>query len=122
MQTSSYFADKVKQNFNKFFDKTVINRIGISSNFIRRKAQKITAVDFILGFIESCSTGYYSYSQWAASISQLSGKTVSKQGLYERVNSSATADFAKSLLAHAVSRKIEGVTDGYLFKTFKRVI
>ena len=113
MQTSSYFSDKVKQNFHKFFDKTVINRTGCSSNFIRRKAQKITAADFILGFIDSCSTGCYTYSQWAASISYLSGKVVSKQGLYERGNNTATADFAKNILAQAKSVEIDGVTNGF---------
>lgn len=122
MQTSSYFSDKVKQNFHKIFDKTVINRIGSSSNFVRRKAQKITATDFILGFIESCSTGCYTYSQWAASISHLSGKVVSKQGLYERVSNTATVDFAKNILAQAISGKIGGVTNGFLFNTFKRVL
>ena len=41
---------------------------------------------------------------------------------YERVNNTATADFAKNILAQAISGEIDGVTNGFLLKTFKRVL
>ena len=54
MKTSNYFDSKIKINFDKFFDKIVINRIGRSSGFIVRKPQKITATGFLFVFISSC--------------------------------------------------------------------
>jgi len=47
MKTSNHFNNKVMQNFEKFFDKALINCIGKSSGFASRKAQKITAYHFV---------------------------------------------------------------------------
>ena len=61
MKTSSYFKGKVKENFEKFFDKSLINRLGKVSGFIKRKTNKITAFAFVAGFIESCFKGRNTY-------------------------------------------------------------
>jgi hypothetical protein len=123
MQTSNYFNSKVKENFDKFFDKTVINHIGRISDFIRRKPQKITAFNFIIGFIEGYGKRCYTYSQWAAAIGGISGKPVSKQALFERINNASAVNFAKALCMHAIGKKITQITrSGLLFTTFKRVL
>ncbi len=40
MRTSSYSGSKVRQNFNKFFDKAHITRIGKSSGLFNLKPKK----------------------------------------------------------------------------------
>ena len=96
--------------------------MGVKSGFVLRRPQKINPFSFVFGFFESCSKGSFSYNQWAIEIGNWSGKSVSKQALYERVNSSAAVDFAKALFTQAMGKKIAAVTDGSLFKTFKRVL
>lgn len=118
MRTSSYSGSKIRQNFNKFFDKAHINRIGKSSGFIQRKPKKITAFSFVIGFIESCCKGCYTYSQWA-----VSSGDASKQALFERINKEAAVDFVKRLFIHAMSKRLSAaVTDSALFSRFKRVL
>jgi len=122
MQTSSYSTDKVNQNFDRFFDKTIINYVGRSSGFICRKPQKITAFGFVVGFIECCCKGCYTYSQWATSAGQVLAKTVSKQALFERINNKASVDFAKRLFIHAMNKRLSAIADSLLFSRFKRVL
>lgn len=122
MKTSSYFESKVKKSFDKFFDKTVINRIGRSSCFIRRKPQKINAMGFVVSFIESCCNGGYTYSEWVGKLSQWLGYPVSKQALFERINQASTVDFAKRLFMDAMSKKIGFVRESALYKSFPRVL
>lgn len=43
MKTSSYSASKVKQNFDKFFDKSYIKKAAEKTGFIKRKPKKIGA-------------------------------------------------------------------------------
>lgn len=118
MRTSSYSGSKVRQNFNKFFDKAHITRIGKSSGFIQRKPKKITAFSFVIGFIESCCKGCYTYSQWAASAGD-----ASKQALFERINKEAAVDFVKRLFIQAMSKRLSAaVTDSVLFSRFKRIL
>ena len=50
MKTSSYFNGKVKENFEKFFEKSVINRLGKVSGFMVRKTNKITDICFCCRF------------------------------------------------------------------------
>lgn len=122
MKTSSYFNSKVKRNFDKFFDKSFINRMARKKSFTVRKAQKITAAGFVFGFIASCCKGLYSYSQWAAEIGSISGEPVSKQALYKRVNHAETVAFAKELFMHALGQKIAAARKGALFSAFNRVL
>jgi hypothetical protein len=92
-----------------------------SSGFSERKTQKITAFAFVTGFIESCSKGYNTYSSWAAGISNVSGKTVSKQAVFDRMNKAAVS-FAEKLFSTTINAKLKTVKDGSLCKAFKRVL
>jgi len=116
------FHEQGKKNFEKFFDKSVINSIGRSSGFINRKPQKITAFGFIIGFIDSCSRGCYTYSQWAASAGEILAKTVSKQALFERINNKAAVEIAKRLFVYALNKRLSALREGLLFSSFKRVL
>ena len=51
MKTSSYFSPKVKKQLDKFFDKASMTRLGKACGFILRKVQKITAYNFVEGFL-----------------------------------------------------------------------
>jgi hypothetical protein len=121
MKTSSYSASKVKKNFEKFFDKSVINRLAKISGFIKRRPKKITPFAFIAGFIDGCFKGAITYSSWASNIGILTGEAVSKQALFERMNEDTVA-FAKEVFTRSISEKIKAVKDCRLFKLFKAVI
>ncbi len=93
------FQCKGKKNFDKFFDKSGIKTIGRSSGFVKRKPKKITPYDLVLGFILMCSKGKNTFAEWALQIGFISGTTVSKQGVWSRINGCA-AQFAEALLKH----------------------
>ena len=99
------FQHQGKKNFTKFFDKSVIDRKGRSSGFIQRKAQKITAYYFVIGFILSCLKKQNTYKQWATQIELLSGKSVSRQAVFDRIGKSAV-EFCRQLLEHAIKRSV----------------
>ena len=115
------FQQQGKKNFDKFFDKSVITRIGKRSGFVQRKPKKISAYHFVVGFIISCCIGNYTFSEWAFQIGLLSGKRVSKQGVFDRLHASTTV-FAKQLLEEALLQ--QGVKDftSSLFKAFGKVL
>ena len=121
-ENKQLFRQQVKKKLETFFDKNLVTRMGHRSGFVQRKPQKISAIGFVIGFFESCTKGSFTYQQWAAEIGNWSGKLVSKQALYDRVNSPASVDFAKALFTQAMGKKITAVTDGSLFSTFKRVL
>ena len=114
------FQQQGKKNFEKFFDKSVINRIGKRSGFVQRKSKKITAYHFVVGFLMSCCNGNSTFSEWALQISLLSGKRVSKQGVFDRLHGSATA-FARQLLEQALLQQSGKGFKASLFKGFGKV-
>jgi hypothetical protein len=61
MQISSYTGSKIKQGFNKFFDKGYIDHIGQSCGLFS-VSKKNYSLCFVIGFIESCCKGCYTYS------------------------------------------------------------
>jgi len=121
MKTSSYSLIKVKKNFTQFFDNSVLNKLSVKTGFSRRKARKITASAFVMGFIECSLKKCYSYLQWAAAISRITGKSVSKQSLFERINKGASA-LSEALLEHVIQRQIARVWNPGIFTSFKKVL
>ena len=114
------FQPQGKKNFDKFFDKSVITRIGNCSGFVQRKCKKISAYHFVVGFLISCCTGKNAFSEWALQISLLSGKLVSKQAVFERLHEGATI-FAKQLLEKYLLKQISKDFTSSLFKSFGKV-
>ena len=86
-----------------------------------RKCKKISAYHFVLGFIISCSNGKNTFSDWAAQISWLNGKPLSKQAVFDRIHSRTTA-FAKQLLEHVLLQLSGNNFDTELFKSFGKVV
>lgn len=121
MKTSNYFSSNVKQKFEKFFDKALLSRLGKTSGFIQRSPKKITAYAFIAGFIDCGISGRNTFSAWAAAISSITRKPLSKQGLHERMTKEAVG-YCKAAFQHAMNAKLKPLTDSRLFKPFKRVL
>jgi hypothetical protein len=115
------FRPQGKKNFDKFFDKFVINKVGKKSGFIQRKPKKITAFDFFVSFIMICCKGHNTFSEWALQISILTKKAVSKQAVFDRLSNSSTA-FAKQLLEHVLGEQISSCYKSKLFKNFSNVL
>lgn len=116
-----HFQQQGKKNLAKFFDKSVINKIGKQSGFVLRKARKISAYHFVLGFLLSSCRKQNSFSSWALQIGLLSGKCVSKQGLFDRIHS-GTVSFAKELLQAALLKQGTKCFTAALFASFGKVV
>jgi hypothetical protein len=121
MSTRNCFSTKVKKNFDRFFDKALINRISKSSGFVLRRARKITAYHFVLGFFISSCRQQNTFSGWAFQIGLLSGKSVSKQGLFDRLHCSASA-FAKQLLQQVLLEQTAKEYTAKMFVSFGKVL
>jgi hypothetical protein len=115
------FRIQGKKNFEKFFDKSVIVKIGKQSGFTARKCKKISSFHFVLGFIISCSNGKNTFSDWAAQIGWLNGKSLSKQAVFDRIHDRTTV-FAKQLLEHALLQISGNNFDTELFASFGKVV
>jgi hypothetical protein len=115
------FQQQGKKNFDKFFDKSVINKIGLKSGFVLRKPKKITAYHFVVSFIMICCNGQNTFGQWALQISMLTKKAVSKQAVFDRLGIASTL-FAKQLLAFILSKQIVSDYSSTLFEKFANVL
>jgi hypothetical protein len=91
------FQQQGKKKFDKFFDKSEIKKIGRSSGFEKRKPNKIDSFHFVLGFLLMCSKSKNTFAEWAIQIGLISNSTVSRQGVWDRVQISAS-QFAEDLL------------------------
>jgi hypothetical protein len=114
------FRQQGKKNFAKFFDKSVITRAGEQSGFVKRKPKKINPYHFVLGFLLSCCKGQNTFAGWALQIGLLSGRSVSKQGVFDRLDASATA-FAQDLLQRILLKQSVKNVAGKLFAAFSKV-
>jgi Transposase DDE domain len=121
MKTSNCWSSKVKQNYEKFFDKKTINRIGRVSGFICRRGARITPFAFVLGLIQCCCAGCNTYSAWAAAIGTLTGKEVSKQALFKRMNEH-TVSLSRQFFERVLTLRLQHLKQGRVFKLFKRVL
>jgi Transposase DDE domain len=74
-----------------------------------------------VGFIISCCIGNNTFSQWALQISLLSGKRLSKQGVFDRLHAGATA-FAGQLLEQVLLQQSGKHFVSGLFKCFGKVL
>lgn len=121
MKTNSYFSGKIKEKFEKFFDKNMLTRLGKTSGFVQRSSKKITPFAFVAAFIDCCTKRTYSFSAWAAAIGVITAKTVSKQALFERLNDRAVK-LAKEAFSHVLAKRLKAVAASGLFTHFKRVL
>ncbi len=88
---------------------------------MQRKSKKISAYHFVVGFIISCCNGNSTFSEWALQIGLLSGKSVSKQGVFDRLHASAVL-FAKQLLEEVLLKQSGKDFISGLFESFGKVL
>jgi hypothetical protein len=115
------FQQQGKKNFYKFFDKSFITRMGKQSRFVQRKPKKIKPNHFVLGFLISCCKGQSTFAGWAIQIGLLSGGSVSKQAVFDRIDASATA-FAQALLQRILLKQSLKNIANMLFAAFGKVL
>lgn len=115
------FQQQGKKNFDKFFDKSVITSVGEQSGFVKRKPKKIKPNHFVLGFLISCCKGQNTFAGWALQIGLLSGRSVSKQAVSDRIDASATA-FAQQLLQRILLKQSVKNVANMLFAAFGQVL
>ena len=71
------------------------NKHAVNSGFIQRKDKKITGkLLLLIAFILMAMHGKNSFQHWAEQVSVLTGKTVSKQGVWKRMTLRLTAFLA----------------------------
>ena len=121
MSTSPPSHQQGKKNFDKFFDKAVIDKMGRKSRFEQRRAKKISPYHFVFGFFLSCFTGRCTFREWALQIGSLSGKPVSKQAVFDRLGAEATS-FARQLVEKVLLRQSGTCFASKLFAVFNRVL
>lgn len=77
--------DQNYKNITKHLDKISFEKHAIESRFKQRKERKITGRVLLIAFIVIALQGKSSFGNWAEQIGVMTGKTVSKQGLWKRV-------------------------------------
>jgi Transposase DDE domain len=88
---------------------------------VKRKCRKISPHNFVAGFILSCCNGKNTYLEWAKQISFLSGKVVSRQGVFDRLHEDAVT-FAQQLLKKALLHRTAKDFASTLFTCFEKVL
>jgi hypothetical protein len=121
MLISSGLSSGTEKKLNDFFNSDTIDNIGLGSGFSVRKAKKISAYHFVLGFLICCGKLHNTFSEWATQIGFLSNRVVSKQAVFDRLSGKAQR-FAQELLQDALQTKIGSAAGNKLFKSFGNVL
>lgn len=86
------------KNMEQKLKKISFNKHAINSGFKQRKDKKITGKTLLISFILMAMQGKNSFQHWAEQAGILTGKTVSKQGIWKRVTLRLTKFLALILL------------------------
>jgi len=87
------------KNQFKILQTIPINKLAKASGFKQRKSQKIGARELLLSFFIIAVQGKNTFEQWAQQIGILTNNSLSRQGLFNRVNASLV-DFLWKVLQH----------------------
>lgn len=104
-----------------------LNKIGIEKlskdcNFSKRKAKKISAKDFLLGFfLMAKSRENHSYRNWAIKIGWLIKDRVSKQALWKKMRQTQII-FLKKVLSSIIKQTLNDNNDYPKLKIFKNIV
>lgn len=126
MKTNSNNQKGSKGSFiEQKLNKINIEKLSKESEFSKRKAKKITAKDFLLGFfLMTNSRENHSYQNWAIKIGLIIKDRVSKQALWKKMQQAQITFLKKvlsSIMKDTLSNKSEYPQSGKL-KMFKNVI
>ncbi len=86
MTTKSIRSAQKYKNLNEGLKEINFNKHAVSSGFKQRKAKKLKGKELVIGFILMALQKKNTFEQWASQVSYLSGITISKQGLFKRIN------------------------------------
>lgn len=89
MRTGNHFKNKIISLKGKLKELKIYS-LSRSCDFQKRKAKKITSLNLILSFYNCNLSGKFSLSGWAFQLSQLINKPVSKQAIFDRLDSDFT--------------------------------
>lgn len=96
----------LRQKFSRIVPLGTVNRLAKNSGFVRRTPRKLFPIDFVLSFFLCLQRGSCSLSQWAGQLQALSGESLSKQGLDERLQGGC-AEFCKALLGYVLKQCVQ---------------
>jgi len=91
--------DKDYKNLRKKLSKIPFNKYAVESGFKQRKEQKIEGKSMLLAFIMMAMQGKNTFQHWSEQMASITGKTVSRQGLWKRVTSKLTKFLSVVLIA-----------------------
>ncbi len=111
--------NKERKIFNHFRTET-INTLAIKSGYKKRSRGKISAKNLILGFMMMSSQKRNTYESWSHEISFLTGKTVSKQAVQERMRPETTA-MLKLVLEEELRKSIRTNSIGCISNKFNHI-
>src|SRR6185436_15310970 len=89
-----------------FLKKLPLNKLGRLTRLVERTSEKITPLRMVTAGLLLISQAHISLTVWAVLLGLLSGKTISKQGVFERLDQAAV-DFFKAVLACALGQRVE---------------
>ena len=100
--------------------KKKITLLAKGCGFEKRKGSKVKAVTLILSFISMLSQDKNSYWDWSVHISQLIGKSISKQALFKRMNIN-WLETVKCILKETIKTPINRHVKTSLYKNYNNV-
>ena len=86
-----------------------------------RRYRKFSVIDLLLGHWRLISMGQYSYDNWAAQISSITGEIISGQGICKRIVDK-TVVFLTELLNKSMQQKYDNILNSSLFDSFNEVL
>jgi hypothetical protein len=117
MRTGSPNKDS-KHDLNFKLKMLGIGKLEREYGFVKRRAGKIKIRPFLLSFFRACFDDGFSLSNWAFQLSLLEGKSISKQAVFYRLDSSFIA-LLKTLLEKALVNQMQ--TTALVKSKFKNV-
>lgn len=103
-------------------NKIDIEKLSKDCDFSKRKAKKVTAKDFLLGFfLMAKSRENQSYRNWAIKIGWIIKDRVSKQALWKKMQQTQII-FLKEVLSAVIKQTLSMSNDHPKLKVFKNVI
>jgi hypothetical protein len=99
MKSPPYSPALAEQKFSRLLPAATLDDLARASGFCQRAARRCRPVHFVLAFFTALSKNLYSLSGWAAQLSVLSGATLARQSLDERLNARSSR-FALRLLGY----------------------
>lgn len=94
-----------------------IYSLSLKSQFRKRKIKKIDALNLIISFYSCGLNGVFSLSGWALQLGVLINKSITKQAIFDRVDSNFIK-LCRELLQNSLKSRLRG---GKLLKRFKNV-